>query len=53
MTDILLIGSFHFMDSGTDFCSPEVQEALDSFANTLLRFSPYLRAQASVSAPFS
>lgn len=40
MTDVLLLGSFHFMDRKTDFCSPEVQEELDSFAQALLRFSP-------------
>lgn len=40
MTDILLLGSFHFADSSTDLCSPEVQEELDSFVQALLRFSP-------------
>lgn len=40
MTDILLLGSFHFKDSKTDFYSPEAQEELSSFAEALLRFSP-------------
>lgn len=40
MTDVLLLGSFHFMDKSTDFCSHEIQEELNSLAQALLRFSP-------------
>lgn len=40
MTDILLLGSFHFKDSKRDFYSLEIQEELNRFAKTLLRFSP-------------
>lgn len=40
MTDVLLLGSFHFMDKNMDFSSPEVQEELNSFAQTLSLFSP-------------
>ena len=40
MTDVLLLGSFHFMDRSTDFCSSEIQEELNHIAQTLLRFSP-------------
>ncbi|MCH5274073.1 MAG: hypothetical protein J1E35_10395 [Lachnospiraceae bacterium] len=40
MTDVLLLGSFHFKDSKKDFYSFETQEELNSLAQTLLRFSP-------------
>lgn len=40
MTDILLLGSFHFKDSGRDFYSSEAQEELNDFVQSLLRFSP-------------
>lgn len=40
MTDILLLGSFHFTQSDRDFYSPEVQAELEPIAQELLRFSP-------------
>lgn len=40
MTDILLLGSFHFKDSKTDFYSSVAQEELSRFTQALLRFSP-------------
>ena len=40
MTDILLLGSFHFKDGKIDCYSPEAQKELNSIAQTLLRFSP-------------
>lgn len=40
MTDILLLGSFHFKDSKTDFYSSEAQEELSRFTQALMRFSP-------------
>lgn len=40
MTDILLLGTFHFLDSTIDFYSSEAQEELNGLAQTLLRFSP-------------
>lgn len=40
MTDILLLGSFHFNDSGRDFYSSETQEELNELVQSLLRFSP-------------
>ena len=40
MTDVLLLGSFHFMQSDWDFYSSVAQTELDTLAQALLRFTP-------------
>ena len=40
MTDILLIGSFHFHESNRDFSSNNIQKQLDDLAKSISRFSP-------------
>ncbi len=40
MTDVLLLGSFHFMQSDWDSCSFAAQTELDALARALLRFAP-------------
>ena len=40
MTEILLLGSFHFMESSIDFSSNEVQDELDCFTQKLACFKP-------------
>ena len=40
MTDILLLGTFHFAESDRDFYTPEAQKELHEIAQALLRFSP-------------
>ncbi len=40
MTEILLLGSFHFRDSNLDFSLPEIQIQLESIADKFLEFSP-------------
>lgn len=40
MTEILLLGTFHFLESHTDFYSSEAQQQLDLLAKKLLLFQP-------------
>ncbi|MBQ7337938.1 MAG: hypothetical protein IJW40_05720 [Clostridia bacterium] len=40
MTEILLLGTFHFMESPIAFYSDKVQDELEMLAQKLLRFSP-------------
>ena len=40
MTEILLLGTFHFMESSFDFYSTEIQEQLDFLIQKLLKFQP-------------
>ena len=40
MTEILLLGSFHFMESSIDFSSDEVQDELDCLTQKLAAFKP-------------
>lgn len=40
MTEILLLGTFHFMESSIDFYCDEVQNELDLLARKLLSFNP-------------
>lgn len=40
MTEILLLGSFHFMESSIDFYCDEVQNELDLLVSKLLSFQP-------------
>ncbi len=40
MTDILLLGTFHFSQFSRDIYSPEIQDELAALVNGLLRFSP-------------
>ena len=40
MTEILLLGTFHFMESSIDFYSPKSQEELHILSNKLQRFDP-------------
>ena len=40
MTEILLLGSFHFLESSIDFYSSEIQNELDLITRKLLKFNP-------------
>jgi len=40
MTEILLLGSFHFRDRNIDFSLPEIQNQLKEITQKLLKFSP-------------
>lgn len=40
MTEILLLGSFHFLESSIDFYSSEIQNELDLITRKLLTFNP-------------
>lgn len=40
MTEILLLGSFHFLESSIDFYSSEIQNKLDLITRKLLTFNP-------------
>lgn len=40
MTDILLLGSFHFLQTDRDLYTPETQAELNALACSLLRFAP-------------
>ncbi len=40
MTEILLLGTFHFMESQFDFYTDEVQNEMDCFIQKLLKFHP-------------
>lgn len=40
MTDILLLGSFHFLNTDRDIYAPETQAELETLAQALLRFAP-------------
>ena len=40
VTDILLLGTFHFHEENTDFNSDEVQFQLDMFCRRMSKFSP-------------
>ena len=37
MTEILLLGTFHYMESPIDFYSPEVQKELDMLVSSMRR----------------
>lgn len=51
MTEILLLGTFHFMESSIDFYCEEVQNELDLLASKLLSFHPdAIAVEAAVSA---
>lgn len=51
MTEILLLGTFHFMESPIDFYSSEVQNELDLLARKLLAFNPdTIAVEAAVNA---
>lgn len=54
MTEILLLGTFHFMESSIDFYCDEVQNELDLFVRKLLSFNPdTIAIEAAVSAQMS
>lgn len=40
MTEIMLLGTFHFKESQFDFCSDKVQNELDCLTQKLLAFNP-------------
>lgn len=40
MTEILLLGTFHFMESSMDFYSGEIQNELDKMVRKLMEFQP-------------
>ena len=40
MTEILLLGSFHFLERSIDFYSSEIQNELDLITRKLLKFNP-------------
>jgi len=40
MTEVLLLGAFHFMESSIDFYSSEIQNELDLIARKLAAFNP-------------
>lgn len=40
MTEVLLLGTFHFSESNIDFTSTEIQEQLDVFVRKLAEFNP-------------
>ncbi len=40
MAEILLLGSFHFLESSIDFYSSEIQNELDLITRKLLKFNP-------------
>ena len=40
MTEILLLGTFHFMESSFDFYTDKVQDELDDLTKKLLEFHP-------------
>lgn len=40
MTEILLLGTFHFRESNFDFYSPEIQEELEEISQKLALFKP-------------
>ncbi len=51
MAEILLVGTFHFMESSIDFYSSEIQNELDLMTRNLLAFNPDVIAiEAAVSA---
>lgn len=51
MTEILLLGTFHFMERPIDFYSDEIQNELDLLAGKLLSFDPdTIAVEAAVSA---
>ncbi len=51
MTEIMLLGTFHFMESSIDFYSSEIQNELDLMARKLLAFNPDVIAiEAAINA---
>lgn len=51
MTDVLLLGTFHFLESSIDFYSSDIQNELDFFARKLLAFNPdVIAVEAAVNA---
>lgn len=51
MTEVLLLGTFHFMESSIDFYSIEIQNELDLMAGKLSAFNPdVIAVEAAVNA---
>ena len=51
MTDILLLGTFHFMESPKDFYSDDMQNELDVLTKKLLQFNPdTIAVEAAINA---
>ena len=51
MTEVLLLGTFHFMESSIDFYSDEIQNELDLLTKKLLSFDPHaIAVEAAVNA---
>ena len=51
MTEVLLLGTFHFLESSIDFYSSEIQNELDLMARKLLVFNPdVIAVEAAVKA---
>ena len=54
MTEILLLGTFHYMESPIDFYSPEVQKELDMLVSSIALFQPdAVAVEAAVDAQSS
>lgn len=54
MTEILLVGTFHFMESPIDFYSSEIQNDLELLVKNLLQFKPdAVAVEAAVNAQIS